>query len=131
MKMSLSAVSDDQLHQNAARKLNGNGNGGRYGSREFAKEVKATSERKIVIPPLDVPSYRATAITSGRGGEPIVRDTSTRAFLAGNAELVEECHELIDQLDAEKRGRSPRRWMKQTGMCIRPEAAYPGHPPPG
>lgn len=102
---------------------NGNSNGnGFYGSRDIALRANAIVNRDLVTPEIDCAGIRATAIAMGRSGEPVVQETSRRAFGAANSQHIEEIHGILPFIEGMVKG--AQKHMREISEGMKPADRY-------
>jgi hypothetical protein len=95
---------------------------GQYGSRDIALRANAIVNRDIVVPEIDSVGIRTTAIAMGRAGEPVVRETSSRAFSAANSAHSEEIHGILPLLEGMIKG--AQKHIREISDQMKPEDRY-------
>ena len=116
-------VLDNQKTAGSNSSTSGNNKGnGHYGSRDLASRAEATVKGEIVVPEIDCAGIRATAIAMGRAGDPVVRETSSRAFGAVNNEHVEEIHGIYQLMENAAKG--AQKHIKEISAGMNPKDRY-------
>ncbi len=97
-------ASDRAMAKHAASNGNGTGKPVAYGSHELSDEILTVAQQPVRMPREDKELIRALAITRGHSGEPECCDYHTRSIDSSNAELLEQCRRLDEQVRVEESG---------------------------
>lgn len=116
LRTTLTKAREGAVAKHAASNGNGISKVVAYGSHELSNEIGIVASQAVLVPREDKEFIRATAITRGHGGEADCRDYHTRCFDSNNAELLEQCRRLDEQLRVEESG--AQRHIKELSQIL-------------